>query len=137
MKKLQRIYYLSYLYFFIIYIFQNCNHFQTIIPTKAFFIFKFSYYSPFFFCTVLRWLFTCLDSHCTLNFWLIYVATLTKDYALKMEEDSFPLSASLTNILSSIWDIGLDHVKCLPLHFSFFMVLISTKNNKFIQNKII
>jgi Tfp pilus assembly protein PilZ len=37
-----------------------------------------------------------------------------------------------------MWDISLDHVKCLPLHFSFCVILISTKKNyKFIQNKII
>jgi hypothetical protein len=33
--------------------------------------------------------------------------------------------------------MGLDRVKCLPLHFSFFVVLIYTKKKKFIQKKII
>jgi len=79
------------------------------------------------FITVLRWFSTCLELHCTLNFWLIFIATFRKDSDLKVEEGLFPLSASSTNISNSIWDIGLDHVKCLPLHFSFFMVLISTK----------
>jgi hypothetical protein len=33
--------------------------------------------------------------------------------------------------------MGLDRVKCLPLNFSFFVVLIYTKKKKIIQKKII
>jgi len=90
---------------------------------------------PHYFITILRWLCTCLGSHCMLNFWLIFVATLIKYSALKVEEGLLHLSASSANISSNMWDIGLDHVKCLPLHFSFCVELISTKKKLQIYTK--
>jgi len=112
--------FLSYTSFEIVIIFQQSSQPKPLLFLSLVII-------PHSFFTILRWLSICLGSHYTLNFWLIFVATLTKDSALKVEEGLFPLSASSTNISSSMWDISLDHVKCLPLHFSFCVILISTK----------
>jgi hypothetical protein len=130
-KKSKNINYKQYTIFHI-FTFSLYTSFKTIIIFKQSsqpkpFLFLSLVIVPYSFFIVLRWFSTWLGSHCMLNFWLIYEATLTKDSALKVEENLFPLSSPSTNNSNNTWDRGLDHVKCLSLHFSFFVVLISTK----------